>query len=178
MDVKARKLAETYNAFINVFWTALHLAPVALYCYLKLDTSWLYGALMGSLAVMFLPLRIISLLQLGRSTDVYRRIGIIWVRKLAQDGDLVNRLVRKRYPGYRVIWDTQGLTRYIAKTLMFEKFHLSSLVFLLLAAVKALADHHLVWGILILVNNVLYNVYPIFLQQYNRIRVERVLRGF
>jgi hypothetical protein len=54
---------------------------------------------------------------------------------------------------------------------MFEKFHFMMFLFFMFATVYAAIKHYWWWVLIIFITNVIYNVYPNFLQQYLRVRL-------
>lgn len=154
-----------YNMIPNFLWTILHLTPVVIYCF-EMPLSWLYVFLAISVLLAFLPL---TFFQLGKDTRIYKKIGIVYVRRYAQDGDVINKLLRKKFPGYKVILKP---AHYISRSYMNERFHLLLLVFFLLLTGYAVWHGQPWWALLFLFSNVMYNLYPMFLQQYNRIRIK------
>jgi hypothetical protein len=50
------------------------------------------------------------------------------------------------------------------------------LVFMLTVAVYALLQLDYWWAMVFIISNTLYNLYPMFLQQYNRIRIELLIK--
>lgn len=173
---RMKRRAAAYNAIPNFLWTIIHLAPSVIYCWKYTASLWTYIGLGGSFLLAFLPAGLLKRLQLSKDTAVYKKIGIGIIRKYSQDGDLINRLLRKQYPAYRVIEGAGAIPAYISKTYMAERFHLMMLVFMGFVSVWALSEQRWGWALLIMVNNVLYNLYPMFLQQYNRIRLIQAMK--
>ena len=107
---------------------------------------------------------------------IYEFIGIRWFKKyLPTTGDLA---MRKREEGFINLskqdrWD--ALYQYEKKTRTYEWRHLLGffsfiLVFVIIGKTPSLFE----WAFLILLN--LYiNIYPIFLQRYNRMRILDIL---
>jgi hypothetical protein len=171
-----RRRAAVYNAIPNFLWTIIHLAPSMIYCWNYTAPQGIYIGLGGSFLFALLPAGLLKRLQLSSDTAVYKKIGVGIIRKYSQDGDLINRLLRKQYPAYRVIEGERAMPAYISKTYMAERFHLMMLVFMGFISVWALLEQRWGWALLIMVNNVLYNLYPMFLQQYNRIRLIQAMK--
>ena len=158
----------------NLSWTIVHLAPVTIFSFNKMLPLWVYVLLGVSLLASLLPASFYKRIQLGGGVQVYKRIGILWIRRFSQDGDIINRLLRKRFPGYKVISEASGVRRYILRANMNERFHCGLFAYMLGAMVYAIVEEQYLWAVAMAVNNVLYNLYPMFLQQYNRIRLQQI----
>ncbi|UYQ91261.1 hypothetical protein MKQ68_14295 [Chitinophaga horti] len=171
---RIRRTTAIYNMVPNLSWTIIHLAPVSYFCFSGMRPLWVYILLGVALLVALLPSWFYKKIQLGGGVGVYKRIGIIWIRRFSQDGDVINRLLRKRYPGYKVISEPSGVRRYILRANMNERFHCGLFIFMLGAMIYALAAGQYGWALVMALNNVLYNLYPMFLQQYNRIRLHEI----
>lgn len=165
-----------YNMVPNLLWTIIHLAPVTVFVFNVMMPLWVYVLLGIGLLASLLPASVYKRIQLGAQVAIYRRIGIIWVRRFSQDGDVINRLLRKRFPGYKVIREPSGVRKYILRANMNERFHCGLFLFMLGAMVYALVQLSFGWALAIAVSNVLYNLYPMFLQQYNRLRLYDICR--
>jgi hypothetical protein len=173
----AIRLAGGYNAIPNFFWSVLHLGPVTVFCFTEMSPVWAYIFLGASILPGLAPDSFFDRIQLGRSAGIYKKIGIMVIRKYSQDGDLINRRIQQRFPGYKVIEKEGALKRYMQRTYFFERFHFILLLFFLFAAVYAAAHSHGWWALLICFSNLLYNLYPMWLQQYNRLRLRVILKS-
>jgi hypothetical protein len=63
-----------------------------------------------------------------------------------------------------------GLASLLRTTYHMERFHVVLLVFFGLTSLYAAAHGQVGWGVLLTLINVGYNLYPIWLQQYLRVR--------
>jgi hypothetical protein len=175
--MEVRQRVTTYNQFINVFWSLLSLGPLGVFCYAHLELKWLWIFLGLSLPVILLPAAFYDAIQWSQRVSDYERIGIRFVRKFTQDGDLMNRWVRKREPGYRTFDNSRRsgqLAQLVQKAYIIEKIHFAMLLFFLYTALYALARGYTGWAIALAAANILFNVYPNLLQQYNRMRIRRI----
>lgn len=77
--------------------------------------------------------------------------------------------------GDRVISNQANARQYLSKIALQERYHYSCFVFFTLSAFSALVGGKIQMALLISIANVIYNVYPILLQQYNRLRIQRLL---
>ncbi len=58
---------------------------------------------------------------------------------------------------------------------MYERYHVAAFVAMLALAVYALYGRQYGWALVIMLNNLLYNIYPVWLQQYNRLRLQAIM---
>jgi hypothetical protein len=59
---------------------------------------------------------------------------------------------------------------------MFERYHFCCLIFFQTSSVYACYFEEYLLAFLIFLCNILYNVFPILLQQYNRMRIIKILK--
>jgi hypothetical protein len=159
------------NAVPNVLWSVLGLVPISVYCYQHMARPWLYGALAASMLAFGVPTAWFGYWQLSRRAAPYRRLGVVLANRLTQNGDFVNRLIRLRYPAYRHVRSRAGLKALLRNTYQQERFHLVLFLFFLFASVYAVVQGQAGWFWLITLTNVGYNLYPMWLQQYLRVRL-------
>lgn len=170
-----KKIAGRYNMVTNVFWSVLNLFPVSIFCYDLMEVQLLYIFSGAAILTVFLPKSFFDGMQLASRTNVYKRMGVHLINKFTQNGILINRMIRKKFPYYKVIHKRKlSIIRLLRQTYVFEKFHFAMFVFFSLTTIYALLDGHLVWAFIITLTNVVYNVYPNFLQQYIRLRLTSV----
>lgn len=167
-----KRLLAWYNMVPNLLWSILNLVPISVYCYNMLPLSLLYTFIALGILPIFLPNSFLDSIQIGRTTAAYRRLGVGIVNKLAQNGQIINDLVRRRYPAHRIInYRHSSIKKLVLQTYMFEKFHLAMCVFFSLITIHALVKGQFVWAAAITLTNLLYNVYPNLLQQYIRLKL-------
>ncbi|MBJ6107899.1 hypothetical protein JAO73_02670 [Hymenobacter sp. BT523] len=87
------------------------------------------------------------------------------------DGGLVNRFIRRRYPAYRHVRSRAGLAALVRGAYHQERLHLVLLLFYGFASGYAAVQGQAGWCGLFIFTNVGYNLYPMWLQQYLRLRV-------
>lgn len=126
--------------------------------------------------IIFLPESWLDKMQLSQSTNVYQKIGIRFIKKYTQDGDLVNRFIQSQHPRYKYVENKQAIKKLIGKSYMQEKFHYMVFMFFICLMIYAIMRGLIGWVIFNGVANIIYNLYPIFLQQYNRIRINYLLK--
>lgn len=173
---KAERMAAGYNLVLNLFWTLLNLVPAVCYFYTYLTTAWLWIIVPVSLLPYFLPAVLFDRLSAGNSRHWYQRLGVHLLLDYVQQGRFINRMIRKRYPTYRVIHNQLTIRRKINQTYMFERFHLGLLLDFFILTGHALTKAYWLWVAVLLLCNFVYNVYPILLQQYIRLRLGQLRR--
>jgi len=159
------------NAVPNVLWSVLSLVPIGVYCYQHMARPWLYGGLAASGLAFGVPAAWFGYWQLSRRAAPYRRLGVALANRLTQNGDFVNRLIRLRYPAYRHVRSRAGLAALRRHTYHQERFHLGLFLFFLFASLYAAVQGQAGWAVLLTFTNVGYNLYPMWLQQYLRVRL-------
>jgi hypothetical protein len=153
-----------------VFWSVLSIAPPSFFCYHYMARPWLYGLLLGHLLAYGLPTAWFSRWQLGRTPARYRQLGVPTVNRLTQHGEFVNRFIRRRYPHYHRV-RAHTVAAVMRASYQLERFHLGLFGFFLGSSLYALWQGQWGWALLIMVTNLGYNVYPVWLQQYIRLRL-------
>jgi hypothetical protein len=159
------------NAVPSVLWSVLALVPISVYCYQYLAQPWLYGFLALSLLAYAVPTAWFGHWQLSSRPARYRRLGVALVNRVTQHGDFINRLIRRRYPAYRHVRSRAAVAALVRTTYHQERFHLMGFLFFLFTSGYAAARGQAGWCGLLLLTNVGYNVYPVWLQQYLRVRL-------
>ena len=166
---------QLWNQLLNFFWTLLCFLPLLWYWSVEGPDNWFYGSIIISLACSFLPGTVYQLLQFSNSPKTYEKYGVKIIRRFVQHGDLINRSFRRISAGYKVIKDIRQLKRYLNSIAMYERFHFMCFLFFLFTAFHSLFEHRLLFTLLITIGNFIYNICPIFLQQYNRLRIRRLI---
>ncbi|WCT11931.1 hypothetical protein [Mucilaginibacter jinjuensis] len=170
---KIKRLLAVYNMALNVIWSALAFVPVFCFCYTLLAGNLLYTFMLIGIVPIFLPNAFFNKIQLGSTPVIYKKLGVISVNKLAQNGGFVNKLIRRKYPQYKaVLYQRSSINKLLAQTYINEKFHYSMLVFFALLMVYALIKAYRGWAAALFIINIAYNVYPILLQQYIRLKLK------
>ncbi len=167
-----KRMVAMYNMIPNLLWSIINFTPIFIFCYHNINTTLGYIFLAISLLTTLLPVSFFTYIQLSTTTSLYKKIGVKFINKFTQNGDLINGLIRKRFPRYNVI-STRNIShkKLLRQTYMFEKFHFAMFVFFTLVIVYALIKKYFLWAFIIAISNIVYNVYPNLLQQYIRIRL-------
>lgn len=127
-----------------------------------------------SLCVLFLPDRIYNQLQLSENALYYEKMGIRFFRKFTQDGDLITKVLAKGQ-GYSSKRTTKkDFLKYERNIEAYERYHLTCLAFFLLTTTYAILLANFAIALMITFSNVLYNFFPLLLQQYNKLRIKKL----
>lgn len=169
--VPSPRLLGFYNAVPNLLWSALSLTPLTIYCYQHVARPWLYGFILVSLLVYGVPFSQFRRLQLSASLARYRKLGVPKLNQFTQHGTLINRLIQRAYPQYRHVRTRAALASFWRTTYYQEQFHLVLFVFFLLVGAYAVGYGQVGWAALLCLINLGYNLYPMWLQQYLRLRL-------
>jgi hypothetical protein len=163
-----------YNAVPSVLWSALSLVPLTVFCYQHVARPWLWGFVVASLLMYAVPAAWLRRLQLSARPAVYRRLGVPVVSRFTQDGGLVNGLLRRQYPQYRRLPNRAAVASLVRGTYHYERFHWVMLLFFLLVSGYAIWQREMEWTVVLILLNIGYNLYPIWLQQYLRVRLQQL----
>ncbi|HTS44539.1 MAG TPA: hypothetical protein VMH01_09095 [Puia sp.] len=168
-----RTKREVVNQLINFFWTILCFAPV-LYCWMISGMNlYFYLSLVIAFVVGIMPKKIVDLFLLGSDRKFYEKLGVKKIRKLVQNGDLVRTLGGGQTN--QVIKGPSQARHYLKTIAMYERYHWICLAFFLQTTIYSFLKGYFTLGFLIIAANLLYNVSSILLQQYNRIRITKML---
>jgi hypothetical protein len=167
------------NQIINLFWTLLSFATVVVYWgqYFaeKRSPLILIVSVVISILIYAIPTRWLRKLTISNDKKMYERIGVKLLLYVVQNGTLVNRIQRKYYKKPGIIHNRKQVQDYLKTIVMQEKFHYCCFTLFLLSAISAFSTGKPGVALLIMLCNILYNVYPILLQQYNRLRIQKLL---
>ncbi|HEY1007522.1 MAG TPA: hypothetical protein VGD92_10080 [Sphingobacteriaceae bacterium] len=158
------------NQLINLFWTAVCCTPVVLY-WSSADRSWLWPLLALSAPGLLISSRFY---RLSRKRRFYESLGVKWVRLWVQDGELIARFTRKKIPDHRIIRNRRAGRNYLRTVTVYERYHFLGFLFFTFSTVHAVCYGRPGMALLLLVCNIIYNIYPLLLQQFNRIRLEKM----
>ena len=169
---KIKKLLGWYNMIPNLVWSLLNLVPISVFCFKLMSRQVFYLFLTISVIPVFFKKSFLDKLQIGKTTGIYKKLGVPVINSVAQNGVLVNKLIKKKFPEYKVVTSKPAsINRLIMQTYVFEKFHLILFLFFCLATAYAISSNHWYWAFIIFLTNIAYNVYPNLLQQYIRLKL-------
>lgn len=169
----AKQLLNMYNTVVSLFWTALSFIPVIVFCYRYVPVYEVMAFLVPALFSLFFPKSFFGKLPASKSTRFYKKIGVDLVNKYSQNGSYVHRYLKKRYPEYKAVTlRSDAIKNLLQQSFVFEKFHFAVALFFLFLTLFALYNLFFYWATAFTGINLLYNVYPILLQQYIRLKLQ------
>lgn len=170
--MQADKRSAAYNMIPNLVWTILFLGPAFLFSYNYLPLTPALILLGSSLIPTFFPNKFFDTIQLSRSPCFYERLGVKHINNFAQNGALINKFLRRKYPEFKNVRATRSsIVKRYKETYFFEKFHFSLFIFYIVITIYSLITAHLLWTGILSLCNLLYNIYPNLLQQYVRVKL-------
>lgn len=163
---------EILNQIINFTWSILCIGPVFWFWFqVGVNNLYFYVFIGISFVIGLLPQRVIDSFQFSTKTNFYKRLGVRFIKKFVQNGDLVASLNQNK-PLYK----TENQYRNHLKTVvMYERYHIIGLIFFTLTIIYAFIIGQTTLSITILISNILYNLCPILLQQYNKLRIKKFI---
>jgi len=127
---KSNNTAAVYNMIANLFWTAIFLLPISVYCYHFISLTTIYLLAGCCLVPMFLPNAVLDKIQLSNNASFYKKLGVKYVNAVAQNGSFINNMLKKKYGDFKVVSPAKAsIKRHYYQTYFFEKFHLSLFLF-------------------------------------------------
>jgi hypothetical protein len=170
------KLKNRLNLVLIALLCSTTLTPIVIFFVTGPGSfAWLFIAGSISFFVALLPKTFYDRIQLSGNLKVYKKLQVHRFKKYATNGDLINRKIRVKYPRYRIISDAASIRKKLDETYVVEKSHTVLFVFCLLVTIHAFLLSAIGTAILLAVGNLVFNLYPNFLQQYNRIRYQQAL---
>ena len=111
-----------------------------------------------------------NLWDFERDGRFYERLGIRWFKRFATKGDYWNKRRRHSDPGFRNVKDFNAAIEWEARTRFNEFVHLCSLVVGLVIMGWLYLQNKYAWLVVIFFVVLIWDIYPIMLQRYNRAR--------
>lgn len=109
---------------------------------------------------------------------MYRILKVHVFKKFATNGDITNKILRRRFPFHHNVKNYASLIGKLEETYTAEKAHSVLFIFCLLTSIYAFYVEAVGTGGLLFGGNIVFNLYPNFLQQYNRIRYKKAIKQF
>lgn len=119
-------------------------------------------------------LRYFDLWDFERDGRFYERLGIRRFKRYAAQGDYWNKRRRLSDPGFKNVRDFNSAIEWEARTRWNEFVHLCSLAVGLAIMVWLYSRSEYIWLIAIFFAVLIWDIYPIMLQRYNRARICRI----
>jgi len=123
---------------------------------------------------------LLSKLYLGskfeKELTFYKRIGVILFKKIVPTGgDFWIKIINKRRKKkFRVIKNREDAIAWTIFTIIVEGLHGLGFLIMNYFIIKVLLNQRWETGMFLIVLNILINIYPIFIQRYNRIRMIQI----
>lgn len=131
---------------------------------------------LACVALQWMPRAWFRLRGFERDGRIYEILGVRLFRLFVPDGDLANRLRRRRNPKYRLVGGRLAASAFVRRTEQSERGHLAFLAMGVLSVAFAWQIGWRGWAVYLGVGNVVVNLYPILLQRYTRTRLARIIR--
>jgi len=162
---------QIYNQIINLFWTTVCFLPIVRLWYLYFHPTILIVSLAVSFLPVLIPTKYFGMLQISRNRKFYESLSIKALQSLTQDGKLVSTLADKENQHYRIIKTRVVHKSYKSQIALYERYHIICLAFFSISFVYAIKQQAFLISFLILFSNIIYNIIPILIQQYNKLRL-------
>lgn len=167
-------IIQLLNQVINVFWSVFAFVPIIWFWTIVGINHWFIVFLGIAIACSMMPNKFLEKVQISSNLMVYEKFGVKFIRKFVQNGDWVksfsygtaNSQIRNTLQAYNCL----------NTVAMYERFHWLCFVFFVSSAFYAFVWGHVLLGMWITVANIVYNVTSILLQQYNRLRLNRLIK--
>lgn len=179
VNKELEKLKYRLNLILIAGLCSTTLAPCVIFFFRGAgELKWMAVFLVISYLVSLLPRTFYDRFQISTDVKFYKKLGVDKFKKLATNGDLINRKIRKKYPTYRNVINFETVREKLNETYTIEKSHTVLFVFCLLTNIYALSTNSIETAVILFIGNILFNYYPNLLQQYNRIRYKRVIEKY
>ena len=156
----------------NLFWTVVFLMPITVFCYTFITPKTISILIGVSFIPIFFPNSFFDKIQLSRKADWYKKIGVRYINTVTQNGSMINKILKRKYPDFKVVSKrANSIRRRYNQTYFFEKFHFSLFVFFIMVTINAGVQKQFYWVFTLTICNLFYNVYPALLQQYIRVKL-------
>jgi len=165
------------NQLINLFWTILAFAPVLAFWLAVGPNIYLFLLMTLSVCTLYVPEEFYEFIQISGRVDFYENLQLKIFRRFTQDGDLVKQIIGNKDQSTSLVRSKTDLTNYLNTIRVYERFHFICLAFFLLTTLYAIVLTNFAIALMITLANVIYNVIPLLLQQYNKLRIKKLLKG-
>ncbi len=167
---------EVVNQGINVVYSVIFLTPVVIFWMDHYQTTYFMSVLGASLLMFILPNKVYEYVQLSNSKKFYRVLGIPCFQRYTQQGLFAQKLINYINGNQTNSPTPRNVSQLKSQIRNFESFHYVCFIFFTLTNVYALYHGEVFLSLIIFLTNVLYNIIPILIQQYNRIRLNTMIK--
>lgn len=175
VDKQKRVDVHLINQTINLFWTGLFFTPIVIFWVRYYDAKIFFFLLGLSLVPLMMNNTSLWVLQLSRKKEFYEQLGIKYFQSITQNGKLVKKLINLKHSGYRIIRNRGDIKSYKNQIRVYEKYHLICFLFFFGSVIFGLIKSEYYLSAWIFLSNICYNIVPILIQQYNKIRITSFL---
>lgn len=167
------------NLIIIALFCSTTLAPCVLFFFTgKGESIWLIIFIIVSYLFSLIPKHFYDKWQLSSNLKMYHILKVHVFKRFATNGDITNKILRRKFPLHRNVKNYASLVGKLEETYTVEKAHSVLFIFCLLTSIYAFHVGAVGTGGLLFWGNIVFNLYPNFLQQYNRIRYKKVIKQF
>lgn len=158
---------------ISLFWTIIAFSPICVFWWTEGLNSMFWILLGISIFPVFIKYSIYESFQLSQNKKVYQQIGIPFFQQFTQRGKLSKKtttLFKKKSKTF----SKEDLARFKQEIIGYEIYHYCCLLFFIETSIYALSKSQYLFCVSIVITNIFYNVIPILIQQFNKVRIERI----
>lgn len=100
------------------------------FCFTLIELKLIYIFFALSIIHVFIKNYNVDKLRIGKTTRIYKHLGIHKIKLVTHNGDIVNKLLKSKFPEHKIIrTEKKSISTIIFQTYTFEKFHLVYLFF-------------------------------------------------
>jgi len=144
---------------------------------------WAWFAWLGWVVVLVellhIPLelgeRIYRAKPFEKDGQFYVSLGVRCYKRFTPNGNYMNRVIRLFKPNFKLIKDAETMKRWLSVTRSKEAGHTIHWVMVIPALLYVLLNGWYQSAACLVVLTVLFDLYPVMLQRYNRFRIQRTL---
>lgn len=164
------------NLIIIALLCSTTLAPCVIFYFRGAgEIKWMVIFMIICYLISLIPLPFYDRIQLSSDLNLYKMFGVHIFKKFSTNGDFINRQIKKKYPDYANIKNLESVKEMLKETYIIERAHTVLFVFCLFTNIYAFLSNLLITASILFTGNILFNFYPILLQQYNRNRYKKFL---
>lgn len=162
------------NQSINLIYTGFFFLPVVLFWAEFYSLRLILFFVGMSIVILLLPEKFYSLTQISNSRLFYEGLGINKFQLYTQQGKFAQQLIKYFNGNDSETLKRKNIKRFQSQIRAFESYHWACLVLFLATSIYAAIVNAYGFAITILACNIFYNVIPILIQQYNKIRLNKI----